>query len=227
MKQWNKEFKKYGKIFVTPQENMDEISGLFKKHGVKKLLDLGCGSGRHVVYFAKQGFDVYGIDIAEEGVKLTKTWLKEEGLGANLEVGNIYERLPYADIFFDAVISTQTLHHERIEKIRKAIKEIERVLVPGGFVFITFRKRKFKKFYPKHTIIERYGKQKTNYEVIAPRTYIPVKGGEKGLPHYLFNKELIEKEFNNFKNRRIWVDSERRHYCFLGQLEDHYRAKQS
>jgi len=41
----------------------------------------------------------------------------------------------------------------------------------------------------------------------------------------LFNKKLIEKEFDNFKNRKIWVDSEKRHYCFWGQLKDNCRPK--
>jgi len=48
---------------------------------------------------------------------------------------------------------------------------------------------------------------------------IPIEGGEKGLPHYLFNKELIGKEFKNFTERKIWVDSEKRHYCFLAKLK--------
>ncbi|OGD56839.1 hypothetical protein A2V71_01010 [Candidatus Berkelbacteria bacterium RBG_13_40_8] len=57
-----------------------------------------------------------------------------------------------------------------------------------------------------------------NYKVVAPRTYVPTEGGEKNLPHFLFNKELIRKEFKNFK-ADIWLDSDRRHYCFLGELK--------
>lgn len=217
MKQWDEVFKKHGKVFLEPQEEIVKIVNILKRNGVKKVLDLGCGSGRHVVYFSKHGFDSYGFDIAREGINLTKKWLRDEGLKADLKVGNIYKKLPYKNDYFDAVISTQALHHEVIEKIRKTIKEIERVLIPGGFVFITFRKRKFRKFYPNRIIIEKYGKQNTNYKVIAPRTYAPVEGGEKDLPHYLFNRAIIGKEFKNFKNRKIWVDSEKRHYCFLGQ----------
>ena len=96
---------------------------------------------------------------------------------------------------------------------------MERVLKPGGLIFITVRKRKFRKFYPKSTIIEKYGKQKSRYRIIGPRIYAPIEGGEKGLPHYLFNKELIRKEFKNFKIHDIWIDSDRRHYCFLGELK--------
>lgn len=220
MRQWNKIFKQYGKVFTKTQEDLPEIVKIFKKHNIKKVLDLGCGSGRHTVYLARKNFRVYGIDIAEEGIKIAKEWLKREKLQANLKVGSIYKKLPYKDNFFDAIISSNTIHHAKIKDIRKAVKEIERVLRPNGLIFITVRKRKFKKFWPKFTIIEKYGKQKTRYKVIGHRTYIPLEGGEKGLIHYLFNKELIRKEFKNFKIYDIWVDSKRRHYCFLAEFKN-------
>ena len=73
-KQWDKIFKQYGKFFTKPQEDILKIVRLFKKKGVKRVLDLGCGSGRHIVCLAKQGFKVYGIDIAPEGIKIAKNW---------------------------------------------------------------------------------------------------------------------------------------------------------
>lgn len=179
---------------------------------------MGCGTGRHSVYLAKKGFDVYGIDIAEEGIRQAKQWLKSEKLNANLKIGSIYEKLPYKNNFFDAVISTYIIHHNKIENIRKTIREIERIIKPGGLIFINVRKRKFKKFYPKLAIIEKYGQQKSSYRVLGPRAYAPTEGGEKGLIHYLFNKKLIKKEFKNFE-LKIWIDKKRRHYCFLGGLK--------
>jgi ubiquinone/menaquinone biosynthesis C-methylase UbiE len=221
MKQWNEAFKKKGKIFLEPQENMAEVVKLFKKKEVKKILDLGCGTGRHLIYLAKNKFDVYGIDIAEEGISQSRKWLKSEGQKANLKIGSMYEKLPYKDNYFDAIVSIQALHHERIINVRKAIKEVERILKPGGLVFMSFFKRKLKKAYSPTTIVKKFGKQQADYKIIEPRTYMSVGGIEKGLPHYMFNKKEIRKEFHNFKIYDIWVDSRgySKHYCFLGELK--------
>ena len=222
-KQWNKIFKQYGKVFDKPQEDIPKIVKLFKKCGVKRVLDLGCGSGRHLVYLAKRGFDVYGIDIAPEGIKIARKWLKKEGLKANLKIGDIYKKLPYQDNFFDAIISTQALHHNIIEKIRKAIREIERILKPGGLIFITMRKALRLRDWKRNKIVIhkwKMGREKreTKYKVIGIRIYTPIEGGEKGLIHFCFNKKLITKEFKNFKIPKIWI--KKGHYCFVGILKN-------
>ena len=218
-KQWDRIFNKYGKVFTKVQENIPRITKLFKKRGVKRILDLGCGSGRHLVYLARHGFDVYGIDNSPEGIEIAKDWLKKEKLQVNLKTGNIYKKLPYKDNFFDAIICVQTLHHAKIENIRRAIKEIERVLKPGGLFFTTDRRRKIKR--NAKIITERYEnlKQEFKYKIIAPMTYMPMEGEEKGLIHYLFNKKSLKKELKNFKIHDIWISSNKRHYCLLGELK--------
>jgi SAM-dependent methyltransferase len=224
-KQWDKIFKRYGKVFTKPQEDIPKIVKLFKKKGVKRVLDLGCGSGRHVVYLAKHSFDVYGIDIAPEGIKIAKDWLKEENLKANLKVGDIYKKLPYQNNFFDAIISIQTLHHARIEKIRRLIKEMERILRPGGLIFVTVRRALRVKGWKKNKIVIhrwKWKRKKVKYKVIGPRIYVPVEGGEKGLLHFCFNKELIKKEFESFKISKIWIKYG--HYCFLGEHKTNTRS---
>ncbi len=202
--QWNEVFKKEGRFFLKPQEDIPRTVELFKRHGIRKVLDLGCGSGRHTVYLAKRGFKVYGLDISPEGIRLAKQWLRKEEQNARLKRGSVYEKLPYRTNFFDAIISTQVLHHARIEDIRKTIKEMERVLKPGGFIFVTVQRIVLKK-HDKVTFI-------------APRTYVPIEGDEKGLPHYVFNKTLIKKEFADFNIPRIWFNRDGRHCCFVGRL---------
>jgi len=218
-KQWDKIFKKYGKVFTKPQEDIPRIVKLFREKGVQRVLDLGCGSGRHAVHFAKYGFEVYGIDIAPIGIKMAKDWLKKDGLKANLKIGSVYKRLPYKDNFFDAVVSIQVIHHAEIKTIRKAIKEIERVLRPGGLIFITVRKRKLPQLRSINKIFKGLSSENIRDKIIGIRTSIPIEGEEKGLIHYLFNKDLLKKEFKDFKNLKIWPASYKKHYSLLGKLK--------
>ncbi|MBU7026647.1 MAG: class I SAM-dependent methyltransferase [Theionarchaea archaeon] len=194
---------KSDRLMVEIDENMPKITELFKTHEVTKILDLGCGAGRHTIYLADHGFDVYGIDISTEGIKKAAQQLHDLNLRATLTTGSIYHTLPYDSNFFDSVISIRVLHHGRIEAIGRAIKEIERVVKPNGFIFVTVRKRTPKKFrFP--------------FKEIAPRTYVPLEGLEKGVVHYLFTKKILEKEFKAFNIHDIWVDS-KKYYCLLGQ----------
>jgi len=210
-KAWDKAFRKQGKIFKKVQQDMPRIIKIFKKSNVNKVLDLGCGTGRHLVLLAMNNFSVYGFDISSHGIKIANTWLKRLGLRANLRIGNIYEKLPYENDFFDAIISTQTLHHGNIMEIRGLIKEIERILKPNGLVFVTVRKHVSRKHIPKDSL---YG-----IRYIAPRTYVILGGLEKGLPHYRFSMKILRKEFRNFRILDLWIEKPGSHYCLLGQLK--------
>ena len=49
MGDWESIFKQQGKVFIKPQEDIKKVIKFFKKEGVRRVLDLGCGSGRHTV----------------------------------------------------------------------------------------------------------------------------------------------------------------------------------
>ena len=205
--QWNDIFRQYGSAYASSRKGMLKIVRAFKKHGVKTVLDLGCGAGKHLLYLAEQGFDPCGIDISREAIKTARSLFKEKKVYADLRVGDIFKKLPFKCNSFDAVISIRVLHHAKIKDIRKAISEIERILRPGGLVYITVWKRIKKE-------------SRLKYKIIAPRTHIPLEGQEKGVVHYLFNKKLLLKEFRHFKNLYIWVEHGPKkwecYYCLLG-----------
>ncbi len=230
MNQWNNAFQTRGRVFHEPQEDVPGVAKLFEKNGVRRLLDLGCGSGRHTVFLAKKGFEVYGIDNAAAGLKLTEDWLRQEGLQANLKLGSIYEPLPYADNFFDALISIQVINHGNIESIRKLIAEIQRILRPNGLVFLTTRRIKRSNWQIDNVKRDRFlssnGKEmlKMDFKVVGPRTYMPVMGGEVGLIHYDFDRKTLKKEFKGFDIKSISVSSNKRHYCLLGELKTRQKA---
>jgi len=226
MKQWNAIFKKEGKVFLEPREEMPELVKLFKKRGVKKVLDLGCGSGRHVVYFAKNGFEAYGFDVAPVGLKITKDWLKQENLKANLKLGSFFKKLPYKDNFFGAIVAVQAISHGKIENIRKVIKEIERILKPNGIIFIAFTQQsKVKNWRVGSIHTERFVADdgvsilEERRKVLGSKTLVPIEGTEKGLVHYMFDKAAIKKEFKDFKIHRLSLDSQKIRFILLAELK--------
>jgi len=167
MADWEYIFRKKGIVFKEPREEIQALIKLLKKEKAKKILDLGCGTGRHTVLLARKGFDVYATDISETGLKMTRKQLKESELKANVKIASCYKKFPFKDNFFDAVISTQVIHHNYHEKIKFCISEIERVLKPRGILFVTVS-----------AIKRRRGA--TMFKMVAPRTSIPLNGEEKG-----------------------------------------------
>ena len=201
LKTWNEIFKKQGKVFTEPHAAMPGLVRLLKGMGARTLLDFGSGSGRHVIYLAKAGLSVFGLDNSPKGIQFTKEWLEQEGLCANLLLGDMVEKLPYSDTFFDGIIAVQVIHHARIVVIRLLIREMWRILKRGGVLFVTVPMSK---------------NPKLKYERIEPDTYIPIDGREQGLPHHYFTPKELYAEFHDFQILGIHIDAHR-HYCLFGR----------
>ena len=97
-----------------------------------RLLDIGYGSGVFMPELARHADELFGIDphpmpTEVEGV------LQEHGVHASLLTGSA-EVLPYADGFFDCVVSVSAM--EYVEDIEAACVELRRVLKPGGRLVI-------------------------------------------------------------------------------------------
>ena len=59
------------------------LARLFEEQGVKSILDLGCGDGGNLVFFARLGFAVSGLDYAPTALRLAREWFAQEGLAAD------------------------------------------------------------------------------------------------------------------------------------------------
>jgi len=105
-----------------------------------RALDLGCGSGRHTVYIAKEGFRVCGTDISAVGLANAEQFLRQEGASAELKWSAL-DSIPYEDNFFDVVLAWESIHYGDLGFGRRVGREIFRVLKSGGRLFISFRSR--------------------------------------------------------------------------------------
>jgi len=99
----------------------------------KRVLDLGCGTGRILVPLSKKGYVMYGLDISEEMLDVAQTKLSECDI-MDLRVGSATEPLPYEDDFFDGVICCHAvLQHFPPGNPRETwAKEMYRILAPNG-----------------------------------------------------------------------------------------------
>lgn len=99
----------------------------------RKILDVGCGTGKHSIYFAGHGYDVYGIDrssgMLEEAVK------NSAGLRINFAMEDM-RSLSFPNDFFDGVWTVAAIAHLPPADKRKFIQETHRVLKPNGILYI-------------------------------------------------------------------------------------------
>lgn len=103
-----------------------------------KVLDAGCGGGRNLVWFLKNGYDVYGIDPNENAILAVKELAKT--MAPDLPEQNFAlasaENLPFADGYFDLVISSAVLHFaNNLTHFGQMLRSMWRVLKPGGYLF--------------------------------------------------------------------------------------------
>ncbi|PZX18918.1 3-demethylubiquinone-9 3-methyltransferase [Palleronia aestuarii] len=110
----------------------------------KRVLDLGCAGGFMAEALAKRGAVVTGLDPAEDAIEAARKHAKSEGHEITYDTG-VGEELPYADASFDAVVCVDVLEHVR--DLDAVLREVERVLVPGGhFLFDTINRNPIARF---------------------------------------------------------------------------------
>lgn len=195
MPTWDELYEKEGDIFKEPHQDMDRITQLFREFEVRRILDIGCGSGRHLVHFAKLGFEMYGFDCATAAIELASSKLAAENLNADVRFHRMEKPFPYDDGYFDAVISTQVIHHNLRRDIAVTVQEIDRVVKSGGLIFITVSMFK-----------EDDTRDDWQLEEVEEGTYLPHAGKEKGILHHFFTEEELVNAFPNFKVIDLYVD---------------------
>jgi tellurite methyltransferase len=104
----------------------------------KKVLDAGCGSGRNLINFLRNGYEVYGIDPnpnAVSSVQQLAQTLSPANATENFVVASA-ENMPFNDKEFDLVISSAVLHFANgPDHFDTMLRSMWRVLKPGGYLF--------------------------------------------------------------------------------------------
>ncbi len=128
---WNSIAEEWNKFRKNPAN--EAINFLKDKKG--KILDLGCGSGRHLM--KKENAEFYCVDFSREMIKFAKKNAKEKNIKSNFFVSPS-DNLPFENNFFDSAIYIAALHCIPESKKRKeSLKELSRVLKKNSLALIT------------------------------------------------------------------------------------------
>jgi ubiquinone/menaquinone biosynthesis C-methylase UbiE len=126
--------------FRDVEESINYILGQKQtsKHFMQspKILDIGCGSGRNLLPFAKSGFQCFGIDFSEEMLKFASQSAKQNKIKLGLKYGWA-QKIPFPTNSFDYALSIALLHHLKKEDHLHALQEMLRVLKPEGIGLVT------------------------------------------------------------------------------------------
>jgi ubiquinone/menaquinone biosynthesis C-methylase UbiE len=99
-----------------------------------RLVDLGCGTGRHAIRFASRGFSVTAVDLSRPMLERVGSKARERGIGLTTVQSNLCRLSCFPDQVFDYALSMfSTLGMIRGRQSRaRAMQEARRILRPGG-----------------------------------------------------------------------------------------------
>jgi len=185
MKAWDDTWKDKVKhtLWAKPDSYIVSLLPLMKQERISKILDLGFGIGRHSILFAKNGYEVFGIETSPSGIEFTTEKAKKEKIELNLIQGGM-NCLPFKDNSFDLIIAWNVIYHGTCSFIDKTVNEIRRCLKQEKYFLCTLISTKHVK-YGQGKELER-----NTFQISSDR--------EKSYPHHYFDFEELKQTLSNF-----------------------------
>ena len=127
-----------------------------------KVLDAGCFIGDVCAQIKERGFEAYGVDAFKNNIIKAKKLHK----GIDFRVGELGQKLPYADEFFDVIWAGDVIEH--VYDTIKLFSEFNRILKKGGYLVVSTPMHNFWKmmmitfvdlhrhFHPEHKHVRFY-----------------------------------------------------------------------
>jgi SAM-dependent methyltransferase len=193
-KPWN-----WGKVneayWLEPAEEVRALLDRWKGAGLSRVLDLGCGLGRHALLFARAGFSVTGFDLSEIGLARMKALAADEGLRVLAAHGDL-RSLPFPDGSFDCVLAYRSIYHCDHQGLIESLGEARRVLARGGELFANFLSKE-SPYY-----------RRGDGACSDPRVRMKVEEGGAVLPHCYLDEAELRFLLSGFRIESFVLDPE-------------------
>lgn len=154
-----------------------ELEALARRWRKGRLLNVGCAHGPDFIPF-KKSFELYGVDFSPKMIELARNYADKYKLSVNLLEADA-RNLPFADNSFDRAIAVATYHHiEDNDERLQALRDLQRVLKPGGEAFITVWNRWQPRFWlkTKNVLVPWRSKDKKLYRYYYLFSYRELEG---------------------------------------------------
>jgi SAM-dependent methyltransferase len=135
---WGELFTDPGMQGLKPNPELMALIPEWQAAGCRRVLDAGCGVGRHLLPLLQAGFKVAGADCDPQVLKLLRARLARAAAPA-VSVPLVQadlNRLPFASGAFDLVVSVNVINHGDAATFRDYCRELVRVLKAGGHLFV-------------------------------------------------------------------------------------------
>jgi len=141
---WDKIYSDDSAFFgEDPSDFAQKCYSYFKKYGVERILELGCGQGRDTIFFASNGFDVHALDASKVAIENINQKIRQKNITLDLRHFNAREALPYDSSYFDAVYSHMFYNMcFTDEELEFLFKESNIVLKNNGLLYFSVRSDK-------------------------------------------------------------------------------------
>ncbi len=190
-----------------PEVGVVRFAEVLKEARAESVLDVGCGTGRHTTYMAKQGFSVSAFDWSTASIQKAREALEREGLTANLTVWDMNEKpLPYPSGFFDAVLAVRVFHHGYRDQVAGAAAEMTRVTKRRGLLYAEV---------PTTGRLLAERERGVKFEEAGDGTFVPLSGDERGVPHRFLTEEGLLLLFDRFSP--LAVARRQQHICLTAR----------
>lgn len=130
---WDKRYAQ-GLVYGTePTSVARHLVEVFRAHGVRTILDAGCGSGRDALFYAREGFEVTGAEISDNALRWARERAQANGLHLRLLRDDLTDtQLPQAS--FDASVAIHLIHLQPAHVRSRMVNRLWHLTRDGGII---------------------------------------------------------------------------------------------